>query len=264
MMRASLGHRVRLVLAILAVAGMAASARAQQVAPPKPPAKKGPATGQTIEIRGQAPTPQVVTVRPREVPHYAPVGLPNAVMSAGGWSSIANAYAIAPANQLSGRLPMDTSAAGLARGGEVLGGAAAAAAARAAAINGATAGASGGPVVVGASAAEIEDMRRELTMRKARLDSLERALRANEARQSSLGPPPPRGGGAAPRASAADSVARVNEIEAIRRELEYRRARLDSLQREVNSLGRPKQKPAPPKSDTSTSPRSGTPPRGIR
>ena len=41
----------------------ASRAEAQQKAPP-------PKKGQAIEIRGQVPTPQVVTVRPREVPTY--------------------------------------------------------------------------------------------------------------------------------------------------------------------------------------------------
>ena len=54
----------------LAVGGAAAAPRlgAQQSAPPaQPPAPKRRA----IDIRGQAPAPEVVTVRPREIPQYS-------------------------------------------------------------------------------------------------------------------------------------------------------------------------------------------------
>jgi hypothetical protein len=61
-----------------------------------------------------------------------------------------------------------------------------------------------------------------------------------------MGTPP------AKRMSSADSAARAQEIESIRRELEYRRQRLDSLQREVNSMGRSR-RPAPPKTKTTDS-----------
>ncbi|HUO51025.1 MAG TPA: hypothetical protein VMT93_00775, partial [Gemmatimonadaceae bacterium] len=170
-------------------------------------------------------------------------------------------YGVAPEGQVAGRLPVDTTPAGLARGGSVGGvvvGGSAAVAAGAAAAPGAAAGAP----VVGASAQEIEAMRRELATRKARLDSLQRALHENEARQAALGPPPAPGAAAAPRMSAADSAARAAEIEAIRQELNYRKARLDSLQKEVNSLGRAKKAPA--KSDTTRGTPGGKPPRGSR
>ena len=180
----------------------------------QPPKK--PATGQTVEIRGQAPTPQVVTVRPREVPQYAPAGLPAAVMASGAWPSVAAAYTIAPTNQLAGRLPLDTTQAGLARGGAALGGVAVAGAAGGRADAQHAAPRPARPSA--ASAAEIEAMRKELAMRRARLDSLEQALHGNEAMAASLGvrPAGPRGN----RMSAADSAARAAEIEAIRRELD--------------------------------------------
>jgi chromosome segregation ATPase len=142
-------------------------------------------------------------------------------------------------------------------GGVAIAGAAAAGGAAAAP------GAAAGTPVVGASAQEIEDMRRELAMRKARLDSLQRALHENEARQQALGPAPAAAAAqAAPRMSSADSAARVAEIEAIRQELKYRKARLDSLQKEVNTLGRTKT--APVKSDTTQSKSGAKPPRGLR
>ncbi len=238
------------VLTLLAAAGAPARAQGQP-----PPEKKKP--GQAIEIRGQAPTPQVVTVRPREVPTYEPAALPNAVMASGAWPAVSSPYAIAPANQLAGQLPIDTTAAGLARGGARAGGVAVAAGAAGAED---AAGRAGRAAPTGASAAEIEAMRRELAMRRARLDSLEASLHQNEAMQSQLGPIPtgPRG----VHMSAADSAAyaaRLAEIESIRRELLFRKVRLDSLQREVNTLGKPR--PAV-KSDTTPSPLYPKPPRG--
>jgi hypothetical protein len=42
-----------------------------QVSPPvPPPGQQPPAKRRALEIRGQAPAPEVVTVRPREVPAY--------------------------------------------------------------------------------------------------------------------------------------------------------------------------------------------------
>jgi len=256
--------RTTFAMALLCAATAAAAAQGQGQQPA--PAKK-PATGQAVEIRGQVPTPQVVTVRPREVPDYKPSGLPQAVMTAGAWSSVTAAFAITPALQVAGRLPLDTTSAGLARGGAMVGGVAiagaAAAGGAAAAAGGAPAAAAAGTQVVGASAEEIEAMRRELAMRKARLDSLQRALHENEARQSALGPAPAGAAAqSAPRMSAADSAARAAEIAAIRRELQYRKARLDSLQKEVNSMGRTK--PSPAKSDTTQSKSGAKPPRGLR
>lgn len=220
------------------------------------PAPKKPSTGQAIEIRGQAPTPQVVTVRPREVPAYTPVSLPGAVMASSSWPSVTAGYAITQSDQLAGRLPLDTSAAGIARGGAMLGGAALAGAA----AHPGGAGAGGG-APAGVSATEIEAMRAELKMRRARLDSLQRALHEDDARMAALGAPP--AAGAAAGRSSADSAARADEIKAIRRELQYRMQRLDSLQKEVNTLGQQPKKAAPAKADTTTK-AGGKPPRGRR
>jgi Skp family chaperone for outer membrane proteins len=98
----------------------------------------------------------------------------------------------------------------------------------------------------GASTAEIEAMRHELAMRRARLDSLQRMLNARTQTPVQLGTPPVK------RMSSADSAARAQEIESIRRELEYRKQRLDSLQREVRSMGRSR-RPAPSKTTTTDS-----------
>jgi hypothetical protein len=246
--------RARLIVALtlVMVVAVAGGAQAQQ-----PTVKKPATTGQTIEIRGQAPTPQVVTVRPREVPDYKAGGLPSAVMVSGSWPSVTAGYAITPANQLAGRLPLDTSAAGIARGGATVGGVALVGGAAAGAAAGAPGAAPG--AVPGGSAAEIEAMRKELAMRKARLDSLQRALNENQAHQAALGAAP----AGAKHMTAADSAARVAEIEAIRKELNYRMQRLDSLQREVNNLGG--KKAAPVKADTTKKGTPGSkPPRGSR
>src|SRR6187200_2687912 len=71
-------HRitVRTTLAALVVTAASLAARssqAQQSAPqPTPsPRTQQPRRPEVIEIRGQVPTPQVVTVRPREAPAYS-------------------------------------------------------------------------------------------------------------------------------------------------------------------------------------------------
>jgi hypothetical protein len=214
-----------------------ARAAAQQKAPPK--------RGQAIEIRGQVPTPQVVTVRPREVPAYDRQILSPAFYAGSGSTASAGGVQVVPESQVRGTTALDTLPAGVAR------------------ENGAPAPATGiAPLQVrsdtshavqapaaaraGASAAEIEAMRHELAVRRARLDSLRRALNEGAQTPVSVGkvPVPVR------RMSAADSAARAQEIESIRRELEYRRQRLDSLQRVVRAMGRPRSKTAAPKRTT--------------
>jgi hypothetical protein len=228
---------------VIAVACMFAPALAAQGQQPAP---KKPGTGQPIEIRGQAPTPQVVTVRPREVPTYKPASLPGAVMGSGSWPSVTAGYTITQTDQLAGRLPLDTSAAGIARGGQMVGGVAVASAAAH----------PGG--AAGTSATEIEQMRAELAMHKARLDSLQKALHEDDMKKASAGA----AAAAGPGKTASDSAARADEIKAIRKELQYRMQRLDSLQKEVNTLGQKPKKAAPAKSDTTKA--GGKPPRGRR
>ena len=207
---------------------------AQQKAPP-------PKKGQAIEIRGQVPTPQVVTVRPREVPTYDRHLLSPAFYSGVGSASSPGGVQLVPESQIRGTTALDTIPAGLAREGGVP---------------------TVGPLAVhadsmrnrrdtaatraGASTAEIEAMRHELALRRARLDSLQRILNMRTQEPVGLGNPP------AKRMSSADSAARAEEIESIRRELEYRKQRLDSLRREVNKMGRGG-RPAPPKKTTADS-----------
>jgi hypothetical protein len=225
----------------------ASRAEAQQKNPP-------PKKGRAIEIRGQVPTPQVVTVRPREVPTYDRHLLSPAFYTGTGSTASSEAVQLVPESQIRGTAALDTLPAGLAREGGVPTIAPlelhpdsmrnrrdTAVAARA-----------------GASTAEIEAMRHELALRRARLDSLQRLVDTQRQLPVELGTPP------AKRMSSADSAARMQEIESIRRELEYRRQRLDSLQREVRNMGRAR-RPAPPKT-TPTDSTAGAPktPRGRK
>jgi hypothetical protein len=211
---------------------------AQQKGPP-------PKRGQAIEIRGQVPTPQVVTVRPREVPAYDRQILSPAFYNGTGATASAGGVQLVPESQVRGTTALDTLPAGTAREGGAPAAATGLAPLQVKADSARNAQAAA-VARAGASAAEIEAMRRELAIRRARLDSLRRAL--NE----SMLTPVPVGRSPAPpvrRMSAADSAARAQEIESIRRELEYRRQRLDSLQREVRAMGRGR-RPAPPKRTT--------------
>jgi hypothetical protein len=212
-------------------------ADAQQKGPP-------PKKGQAIEIRGQVPTPQVVTVRPREVPTYDRQLLAPAFYNGTGSTASTGGVQLVSESQVRGTTALDTIPPGMAREGGVP---------------------TVGPLAVhrdstrnardtaatraGASTAEIEAMRHELAVRRARLDSLQRMLNARMQTPVDLGkaPSPP-----VKRMSSADSAARAQEIESIRRELEYRKQRLDSLQREVRSMGRTR-RPAPPKKTTTDS-----------
>lgn len=178
--------------------------------------------GQTIVIRAQVPTPQVITVRPRKVPEYAREVLGSEQRERSFWGSLLPAYQLVMRHQLDGRDPLDSAVAALAAE-ERAGGAPGAA------------NVTGKGVDSSARAAEIDAVRQELVERRARLDSLERAIRGErgreEAARTSQLP-------ALPKLSPADSAARAQEIDALFRELEIHRARLDSLEAVVRSLGR--------------------------
>jgi hypothetical protein len=61
-----------LTLGALATLGAAAPRLgAQQSTPPVPPPAQPAPKRRAIDIRGQAPAPEVVTVRPREIPQYS-------------------------------------------------------------------------------------------------------------------------------------------------------------------------------------------------
>jgi hypothetical protein len=76
----------RLALAGVMVAAASGSALAQAGQPPE--RRQQPRRQETIEIRGQVPTPQVVTVRPREAPAYSRRVLVPAFLDRDFWPSI--------------------------------------------------------------------------------------------------------------------------------------------------------------------------------
>ena len=63
---------------------------------------------QPIEIRGQVPTPQVVTVRPREVPTYSRQVLYPRFYDHDFWPSILPAYQLVTKRQMTGIIPGDS------------------------------------------------------------------------------------------------------------------------------------------------------------
>jgi hypothetical protein len=199
-------------------------------------AQRGAERGQTIVIRAQVPTPQVITVRPRTVPEYSREVLGAEQRQRSFWGSLLPAYQLVTQRQIDGRDPLDSAVAAL--------------------VAGAPSGAPGAPGAAaegaepGARAAEIEAVRQEIAERSARLDSLERAIRGeqgreNVARSSELPE--------LPKLSPADSAARAREIDTLYQLLEIHRARLDSLEAVVRSLGRPRAQP-----DTMETPRDST------
>lgn len=95
-------HRA-LFAAVAAVVLVPAIALGQQ----KAPRRQAP-----IEIRGQVPTPQVVTVRPREVPAYSRRVLVPEFFDHDFWPSILPAYQLVPARMLTGRAPADSALLG--------------------------------------------------------------------------------------------------------------------------------------------------------
>ena len=89
-------RRFTQILVAGALAVGASSARAQQQQPPRPPQQ--PARRQeTIEMRGQVPTPQVVTVRPRETPADSRRVLVPAFFDHDFWPSILPPLQLVPA-----------------------------------------------------------------------------------------------------------------------------------------------------------------------
>jgi len=78
-------RRVVVLLVAVALAATSTPAHAQR----RPPRRQ-----QTIEIRGTVPTPQVVTVRPREVPTYSRQVLVPRFYDADFWQEIQEGYAI--------------------------------------------------------------------------------------------------------------------------------------------------------------------------
>jgi hypothetical protein len=86
-----------LVTAVLLAVAASATVASAQVTPKKRPAKPAAeGAAQTVEIRGQVPTPQVVTVRPRAVPDYSRGVLVPAFYDQHFWPSILAPYRVVP------------------------------------------------------------------------------------------------------------------------------------------------------------------------
>ena len=214
-----------LLLRCTALAGMAVAWAGLQ--PSVAHAQRGTErTGQTIVIRAQVPTPQVVTVRPRKVPEYSREVLGSEQRQRSFWGSLLPAYQLVMRRQVDGSDPLDSAVAALA--GEMPPG-----------VPGA-ANVAGKGTDSSARATEIEAVRQEIVERRARLDSLERAIRGEEGRENAARATQLP---ALPKLSPADSAERAREIDALFRALEIHRTRLDSLEAVVRSLGRPGARP---------------------
>lgn len=97
---------MRATMAALTVAAaMAVSVAAHAQQPTQAPVKRRQAP---IEIRGQVPTPQVVTVRPREVPAYSRQVLVPNFYDHDFWPSILPGYRLVSKRQITGALPVDS------------------------------------------------------------------------------------------------------------------------------------------------------------
>lgn len=91
-------------MAVAALTALPAAAGAQQ------PTRRRQAP---IEIKGQVPTPQVVTVRPREVPTYSRQVLVPRFFDHDFWPDIQTGYLMVPQRQITGRAVADSLGAGM-------------------------------------------------------------------------------------------------------------------------------------------------------
>jgi hypothetical protein len=97
---------MRFTMAALTVAvAMTVSVSADAQQPTQAPVRRRQAP---IEIRGQVPTPQVVTVRPREVPAYSRQVLVPNFYDHDFWPSILPGYRLVRKRQITGALPIDS------------------------------------------------------------------------------------------------------------------------------------------------------------
>lgn len=94
---------VMLTLAMAMAGTMPALAQAQERTQPPVRRRQAP-----IEIRGQVPTPQVVTVRPRAVPAYSRQVLVPNFYDHDFWPSILPGYRLVTKRQLTGSVPIDS------------------------------------------------------------------------------------------------------------------------------------------------------------
>ena len=94
-------NRLAVVAAVAAVALIPAAVEAQRT----------PRRQQSIEIVGQVPTPQVVTVRPREMPQYDRRVLVPTFYDHDFWQSILPGYLVVRQRMITGTVPTDSMAA---------------------------------------------------------------------------------------------------------------------------------------------------------
>jgi len=79
-----------------------------------PKAGGRPKAAQAIEIRGQVPTPQVVTVRPRQIPMFSREVLTPAFFDRHFWASLVTPYEIVPdLSAVAGAAPVSSTLAPL-------------------------------------------------------------------------------------------------------------------------------------------------------
>jgi hypothetical protein len=81
---------------VVAVLAGPAAAQEQGAAQGAAPGAKPVRGAQAIEIRGQVPTPQVVTVRPRETPVFSREVLTPSYFDAHFWQALLTPYELAP------------------------------------------------------------------------------------------------------------------------------------------------------------------------
>ena len=98
--------------ALMAAFAVALPAIVEAQQQPQQPAKRPARRQAAIEIRGQVPTPQVVTVRPREVPQYSRQVLVPNFYDHDFWQSLLPAYQFVPQRMITGSgVPRDSSRA---------------------------------------------------------------------------------------------------------------------------------------------------------
>ena len=90
-------------LAVALAIALPTVAQAQEPTPAPVRRRQAP-----IEIRGQVPTPQVVTVRPREVPAYSRQVLVPNFYDHDFWPSILPGYRLVTRRQISGTVSVDS------------------------------------------------------------------------------------------------------------------------------------------------------------
>ncbi|HEU4563752.1 MAG TPA: hypothetical protein VFS05_03845 [Gemmatimonadaceae bacterium] len=169
------------------VAAFAALAVVAALAPERAEAQRRPAQQprrQTIEIRGQVPTPQVVTVRPREVPVVSRQVLVPNFYDRSFWPAVEPGYELVPREEVTGSAvdtiapPVAVSAPSAQPGPTIT----------PTPMPPAQRAAPAAAPLPATSIEELEAIRRELQRRDARLDSLQAKIRQQFTPPDTTGP----------------------------------------------------------------------------